>query len=76
MGKAPRGRVSLTFSAYGGLTRPFIGKSFFSTRRPVPETGGQRPTALCALGREIVWTIVLAPCARTTMVVIIRERGG
>jgi len=29
-----------------------LGKTFFSTRRPVPETGGQRPTARCALGRK------------------------
>src|SRR6266704_2913745 len=47
--------TSLTFRTCGGLTRPLLGKTFFSTRRPALETGGQRPTARCALGREIVW---------------------
>ena len=52
--KAPvRPRLSLTFRPCGGLTRPLLGKMFFSTRRPVPEAGGQRPTARCALGRKV-----------------------
>ena len=33
----------------------FIEKVVFSTRRPVLEAGGQRPTARCALGRKGVW---------------------
>src|SRR6185369_14284112 len=48
---------------HGGLTPALLGKTFFSTRRPAHETGGQRPTARCALGRESVWMIVLAFCA-------------
>src|SRR5262249_3947261 len=52
-------QVSLTLGLLLYLTRPFIGKSFFSTRRPVQETGGQRPTARCALGRERVWNDVI-----------------
>src|SRR5581483_10610110 len=36
----------------------------FSNRRLVPEAGGQRPTALCALGRKSVWKIVLAVSAK------------
>jgi hypothetical protein len=58
-------RPSLTFGAFGGLTPALLGKTFFSTRRPALETGGQRPTARCALGREIVWFIFsLAPLLR------------
>src|SRR4051794_27225752 len=54
------GRHSLTFGACGGLTPALLGKTFFSTRRPALETGGQRPTARCALGRKIVWmTLIL-----------------
>ena len=30
-----------------------------STRRPALEAGGQRPTALCALGRKRVWSILI-----------------
>src|SRR5713101_1054709 len=52
-------RLFLTFMACGGLTAPILEKTFFSTRRPAPETGGQRPTARCALGRKSVWNIVL-----------------
>src|SRR5437879_13866895 len=47
----------LTFAGCGGLTPAIIEKTFFSTRRPAPEAGGQRPTARCALGRESVWNI-------------------
>ncbi len=55
-------QVSLTFEPCGGLTPPLLEKMFFSTRRPVLEAGGQRPTARCALGRESVWIIFsLAP---------------
>ena len=36
------------------MAMPLIEKTFFSTRRPALETGGQRPTALCALGRKRV----------------------
>src|SRR4030095_12000038 len=46
-----------------GLTPAIIGKTFFSTRRPAPEAGGQRPTARCALGRKGVWIIVFASAA-------------
>src|SRR6202163_4867724 len=53
-------RLFLTFGACGGLTPAILGKTFFSTRRPAPEAGGQRPTARCALGRKSVWNIVLA----------------
>src|SRR6478672_11827892 len=53
-------RVSLTFGGERGLTPAIIGKTFFSTRRPVLEAGGQRPTARCALGRKSVWGFVLA----------------
>src|SRR5258706_613624 len=56
--------LSLTFRACGGLTPAIIGKTFFSTRRPALEAGGQRPTARCALGRKRVWTIVLAALPR------------
>src|SRR6202171_2740756 len=52
-------QLFLTFMACGGLTAPILEKTFFSTRRPVPEAGGQRPTARCALGRKSVWNIVL-----------------
>src|SRR4051812_32022342 len=55
-------RISLTFAGHGGLTPALLGKTFFSTRRPALETGGQRPTARCALGRKSVWTIVLVFC--------------
>src|ERR1700721_1924000 len=50
--------ISLTFGACGGLTPAIIGKTFFSTRRPALEAGGQRPTARCALGRKSVWKVV------------------
>src|SRR5438270_2927413 len=59
-------QVSLTFLACGGLRRHFIGKSFFSTRRPALEAGGQRPTARCALGRESVWNVGLGLCRDIT----------
>src|ERR1700722_11512815 len=38
-------------------------RSIFSTRRPVPEAGGQRPAARCPLGRKRVWNTIssLAP---------------
>ena len=49
----------LTFGPFGGLTPALLGKTFFSTRRPALETGGQRPTARCALGRKSVWQFVL-----------------
>src|SRR5437764_15453807 len=52
-------RISLTFAGHGGLTPALLGKTFFSTRRPALETGGQRPTARCALGRRSVWNIPL-----------------
>src|SRR6266481_7663734 len=56
---------SLTFRTYRGLTPALLGKTFFSTRRPALETGGQRPTARCALGRKSVWIICsLAPLLR------------
>src|SRR5665213_2057964 len=45
----------LTFGVRGVLTAAILGKTFFSTRRPALEAGGQRPTARCALGRKIVW---------------------
>src|SRR6478752_8726516 len=64
-GRGHSGLISLTFAGYRGLTPALLGKTFFSTRRPALETGGQRPTARCALGRESVWTIVLAFRART-----------
>ena len=73
---AMRPRLSLTFGACGGLTRANPSeRSFFSTRRPVPEAGGQRPTARCALGRKIVWFIGSAPCRDRKKVVITRESG-
>src|SRR6185369_12117906 len=50
---------------HGGLTPALLGKTFFSTRRPALEAGGQRPTARCALGRKSVWNIVLGFCAGT-----------
>src|SRR6266478_102347 len=50
-------RLFLTFAGCGGLTPPFIEKTFFSNGRPALETGGQRPTARCALGRKSVWNI-------------------
>src|ERR1700676_3201905 len=53
-------RLSLTFGPGRGLPPAILGKRFFSTGRPAPETGGQRPTARCALGRKSVWNIVLA----------------
>src|SRR5436190_14683237 len=53
-------RLSLTFGGYGALTPAIFGKTFFSTRRPAREAGGQRPTARCALGRKSVWFGVLA----------------
>jgi hypothetical protein len=46
----------LDFSPLQGFkAAPPLGKKFFSTRRPVHEARGQRPTALCALGRECFW---------------------
>src|SRR6266404_77156 len=57
-------RVSLTLGGERGLTPAIIGKTFFSTRRPVLEAGGQRPTARCALGRKSVWIIVVAALPR------------
>src|ERR1700674_531004 len=62
---ASQWRVSLTFWACGGLTPAILEKTFFSTRRPVPEAGGQRPTARCALGRKIVWLFVWRRCRGT-----------
>src|SRR5258707_1130062 len=62
--KPPLPRVSLTFGGERGLTPAIIGKTFFSTRRPVLEAGGQRPTARCALGRKSVWTTVVAALPR------------
>ena len=60
------GQFLLDFRSFRAFNPPhFLGKTFFSTRRPALETGGQRPTARCALGRESVWTIVLALCAGT-----------
>ena len=53
----PWARLSLTFGRRGGLTPALLEKTFFSSRRPALETGGQRPTARCALGRKIVWNI-------------------
>src|SRR3954449_854134 len=50
-------QLSLTFGRSRRLTRPFIGKTFFSTRRPALEAGGQRPTARCALGRKSVLSV-------------------
>src|ERR1700730_16714387 len=50
-------RPSLTFGAGRGLTPAILGKKFFSTRRPAPETGGQRPTERCALGRKRFFNI-------------------
>src|SRR5690242_11326097 len=62
-------RLSASFLDFGA-PRVFnaatsIGKSSFSTRRPVLETGGQRPTARCALGRKYVWNDVIT--ARSDM---------
>src|SRR5258708_39141107 len=59
-------------SAFRGLWGPggvaprhFLGKALFSTRPLAPEARGQRPTALCALGRKGVWTFFsLAPLLR------------
>src|SRR5258705_14015562 len=62
--KAILPRASLTFEGERGLTPAIIGKTFFSTRRPVLEAGGQRPTARCALGRKSVWIIVVAALPR------------
>src|SRR6202048_759174 len=45
-------RLFLTFGGCGGLTSRLLEKTFFSTRRPALEAGGQRPTARCALGRK------------------------
>src|SRR5215203_6193551 len=50
-------RRFLTFGAHGALTAAILGKTFFSTRRPALEAGGQRPTARCALGRKSVLSI-------------------
>src|SRR6201991_3576326 len=51
-----RRQVSLTFRPQGRLNRANSSERFiFSPRRPVPEAGGQRPTARCALGRKSVW---------------------
>ena len=50
------GRLFLTFGPRGRLTPATLEKTLFSTRRPVLEAGGQRPTARCALGRKDVWT--------------------
>ena len=58
--KARLPRLSLTFRGCGALTPAIFGKTFFSTRRPAREAGGQRPTARCALGRKSVWFGVLA----------------
>src|SRR6266851_7467549 len=57
-------RLFLTFMVCGGLTAPILEKTFFSTHRPAPETGGQRPTARCALGRKGVWNIILSSLRR------------
>src|SRR6266851_9849580 len=62
--KPPLPRVSLTFGGERGLTPAIIGKTFFSTRRPVLEAGGQRPTARCALGRKSVWVVLFAALLR------------
>src|SRR4029077_13024506 len=53
-------------------------KTFFSTRRPAPETGGQRPTARCALGRKSVWNIISSrprSASETRRGVITRDGG-
>src|SRR5262249_22159823 len=42
----------LTFSASTLMFRPLSIELEFETRRPVLETGGNRPTARCALGRQ------------------------
>ena len=60
------GLAFLDFRACGGLTPALLGKTFFSTRRPALETGGQRPTARCALGRKSVWKFVLRQDRGTT----------
>src|SRR5664279_1377448 len=52
-------RLFLTLGGYGGLTAAILGKTYFSTRRPAREAGGQRPTARCALGRETVWNTLI-----------------
>ena len=71
-GRRPAGsakcRFSLTFLDFRGLrglTAALLGKTFFSTRRPALEAGGQRPTARCALGRKSVWNIASALCRDT-----------
>src|SRR5450631_1617871 len=71
-------RLFLTFMVRGGLTAPILEKTFFSTRRPAPEAGGQRPTARCALGRKSVWNIVSScpwGASETKRGVITREGG-
>jgi hypothetical protein len=59
-----KGILAATFLDFSRLAAfnpaQFIGKTFFSTRRPACETGGQRPTALCALGRKVVWNTAVA----------------
>src|ERR1700733_8856430 len=52
-----------------------LGKTFFSTRRPVPEAGGQRPTARCALGRKNV-CIGLSPKGRSWVSADVRQSVG
>src|ERR1700722_9850934 len=53
-----------------------IGKPFFSTRRPALETGGQRPTARCALGRKSVWFVVNAMTISSPSPRACGERAG
>jgi hypothetical protein len=59
-----KGILAATFLDFSHLAAfnpaQFIGKAFFSTHRPACETGGQRPTALCALGRKVVWNTAVA----------------
>src|ERR1700733_9581940 len=52
-----------------------LGKTFFSTRRPVPEAGGQRPTARCALGRKNV-CIGLSTKGRSWVSADVRQSVG
>src|ERR1019366_8654689 len=64
--KTPFAAAFLDFGGSPGFNVANPSERFiFSTRRPVPEAGGQRPTARCALGRKSVWNICsLAPLLR------------
>src|SRR5262245_31495170 len=46
----------IDFRPRSSLLRRRLRHLVTTIRRPVQETGGQRPTARCALGRENVWS--------------------